>query len=235
LCADPYPSATGRDNGLQILTDEELAEVVRYVHGAGARVAVHTNGDAAISKVVGLIEALDGAVSAHHRIEHCSIVTPELVDRMATAGIVPVPFGPFIATFGDQIEGYYGPGRAERTCAHRTLLDAGVLPAGSSDYPLASADPMVALGSMVTRRARSGRVVGASQRIGVRDALRVYTEGSARASGEQDSKGRLSVGMLADFAVLDADPFLVAAEELEAIEVVSTWVGGSCVWSRDAR
>jgi predicted amidohydrolase YtcJ len=94
---------------------------------------------------------------------------------------------------------------------------------------------MVALGSMVTRRARSGRVVGASQRIGVRDALRVYTEGSARASGEQDSKGRLSVGMLADFAVLDADPFLVAAEELEAIEVVSTWVGGSCVWSRDAR
>lgn len=234
LCADPYASATGRDNGLQLVTDEELADLVRRVHGAGARLAVHTNGDAAIGKIVGLIETMEGAAAAQHRIEHCSIVTPELVRRMAAAGIVPVPFGPFITAFGDEIEGYYGSGRADRTCAHRMFCDAGVLPAGSSDYPLTTADPMVALGSMVTRRARSGKVVGASQRIGVRDALRVYTEGSARACGEQEDKGRLSAGMLADFVALDADPFRVTAEELAGIAVVSTWVGGSCVWSRGA-
>lgn len=232
VCADPYPSSTGRDNGLQILSDKELADVVRRVHGAGVRVAVHTNGDEAIDTVVRLIESLDGPASRGHRIEHCSIVTPELVERIAAAGIVPVPFGPFIAVFGDAIEEYYGPGRTQRTCAHRSFLDAGVLPAGSSDYPLVPADPMLAMHSMVTRRSASGRVIGGSQRIGTMDALRVCTVGSARACGDEDIKGSLAPGMLADFVVLDSDVLQCSDEDLQDVGVVSTWVGGDCVWAR---
>lgn len=231
VCADPYPSSTGHDNGLQILSDAELSDVVRRVHDAGARVAVHTNGDKAIGKLVGLIERLGDTAGRGHRIEHCSIVTPELVGRIAAAGIVPVPFGPFIAVFGDAIEQYYGPGRVQRTCAHRSFLDAGVLPAGSSDYPLVPADPMLALHSMVTRRSVSGRAIGDSQRITVIDALRVCTVGSARASGEAHLKGRLAPGMLADFVVLDTDVRRCPAEDLQGVGVLSTWVGGECVWS----
>jgi predicted amidohydrolase YtcJ len=232
LCRHPYRSATGGDNGLQVLGDAEFAETVRAVDAAGVRVAVHANGDLAIAKVLDAFEALpDRPGRPNHRIEHCSIVDEALIGRIARAGVTPVPFGPFIALFGEAVQGFYGPERVEMACAHRSFLDAGVPVGGSSDYPIVPIDPLLALQSLVTRRTASGLVVGPGQRLGVLDALAVYTVGSAHATGDGAVKGRLTPGRLADFVVLDADLTAVAPDEIASVPVRSTWVGGRRVWS----
>ncbi|WP_219420233.1 amidohydrolase [Pseudonocardia nigra] len=232
LCRHPYPSATGADNGLQVLGDAGFAEKVRAVDAAGLRVAVHANGDLAIAKVLDVLESLpDRPSRPNHRIEHCSIVDDALIGRIKRAGVTPVPFGPFIALFGEAVRGFYGPERTEMACAHRSLLDAGVQVGGSSDFPIVPIDPLLALQSLVTRRTASGLVVGPGQRLDVLDALAVYTAGSAHATGESAIKGRLTPGQLADFVVLGADLTAVDPAEIASVPIRSTWVGGSCVWS----
>jgi predicted amidohydrolase YtcJ len=233
LCRHPYVSATGGDNGLQVLGDAEFAETVRAVDAAGLRVAVHANGDLAIAKVLDVLEGLaDRPGRPNHRIEHCSIVDEALIARIARAGVTPVPFGPFIALFGEAVHGFYGE-RVEMACAHRSFMEAGVAVGGSSDFPIVPIDPLLAVASLVTRRTAAGLVVGAGQRLDVLDALSVYTAGSAHATGEGAIKGRLTPGRLADFVVLDADLTAVAPDEIAAVPVRSTWVGGTRVWPAD--
>lgn len=231
LCHDPYPSTTGRANGLQILDDEEFAERFTRFHDAGLRVAVHANGDEAIAKVLTLIERLPSR-GVRHRIEHCSVVTASLLERMRRNAVIPVPFGPFVALFGDRLLELYGAERAERICAHRSMLDAGLPVGGSSDFPIVSNDPLLAVQSMVTRRTSGGVLVGGSQRLDPLRALSVYTSGSAATTGEAGVKGQLGVGQLADFVSLDTDVTSVDPDGIADTRVLSTWVGGECVWRR---
>ncbi|MFC4949646.1 amidohydrolase [Pseudonocardia sp. GCM10023141] len=232
LCRHPYASATGGDNGLQVLSDADFTARVRDIDAAGIRVAVHANGDLAIAKVLDALESLPArAGRPNHRIEHCSIVDESLIGRIKATGVTPVPFGPFIALFGEAVTGFYGAERAGMACAHRSLLDAGVTVGGSSDFPIVPIDPLIALQSLVTRRTAAGLVVGEHQRLDVERALGVYTAGSAHATGESAIKGTLAPGMLADFVVLDADLTEVAPDEIAGVGVRSTWVGGEQVWA----
>ncbi|WP_298255201.1 amidohydrolase [uncultured Arthrobacter sp.] len=234
LCSRPYPGESDSGNGLQVLDDEQFTQQLRQVHDAGLRAAVHANGDLAISKVLDATEALPpepAEARMNHRIEHCSIVDAGIIDRIKRAGVTPVPFGAFVHFYGRQITTYYGEDRAQFTCAHRSMLDAGIAVAGSSDYPIVPIDPLVALQSMVTRESADGLVVGPQQRLDVLDALGVYTHGSAAATGEAHVKGRLTPGQLADFVVLDQDITTVESSEIHRTTVRSTWVGGECVWS----
>jgi predicted amidohydrolase YtcJ len=114
--------------------------------------------------------------------------------------------------------------------AHRTLLDAGLTVAGSSDYPCGPYEPLLAMRSCVTRESADGRVLGGSQRISAREALALYTTGSAAAFGETASKGRIAPGYLADFTVLGEDPLAVDARTLAGVPVLETWVGAERVW-----
>jgi hypothetical protein len=115
--------------------------------------------------------------------------------------------------------------------AHRDLLDAGITVAGSSDYPCGPIEPLLAIQSCVTRAGFDGALVGLRQRIGVEESLRVYTTGSAEATGEAHLKGTLTPGRLADFVVLGADPRAVDPATIGTIAVRSTWVGGEQVWA----
>ncbi|MFH8519652.1 amidohydrolase [Streptomyces gelaticus] len=237
LCSRPYRAETGGDNGIQVMGDEELAAMVETAHAAGLRVGVHANGDLAVAKVLDAIErarALHPQNTVNHRIEHCSMVDDSLVERIRRNRVTPVPFGAFVHGHGAKLSGYYGDERAERACAHRTLLDAGITVAGSSDYPAGPLNPLLAVQTMVTRRTAEGRVLGADQRLTVAQALEVYTAGSAYATGESHLKGRLAPGMLADFVVLGASPFDTDPDGISEIPVRSTWVGGRQMWSADS-
>ncbi|MFI1380218.1 amidohydrolase [Embleya sp. NPDC020886] len=235
LCRAPYPSQTGADNGIQLMSDKEFTEIVRTIHDSGSRVAVHANGDLAVGKVLDAIEAARAGqpryAGTNHRIEHCSLVDDGLVARIAAAGVTPVPFGAFLHEHGGKLRGYYGDERAAAACAHRRFLDAGITVGGSSDHPAGPLSPLLAMQTMVTRATRDGDVLGPEQRVSAREALEVYTIGSAHASGESRVKGRLVPGMLADFTVLGEDLLSVAPERIADIPVLSTWVGAGRVWS----
>jgi predicted amidohydrolase YtcJ len=238
-CAVAEPFEGTDDRGI-LTTDPDLMQgLVDAAEAAGIRMAVHANGERAIELVLDALESAasrrpSGRRPLRHRIEHCSVVTPEIVARMAALGVVAVPFGSYAWFHGDTLVDWYGEQRLERMFAHRTLLDAGLTVAGSSDYPCGPWEPLRGLQSCVARRSRTGRDIGPSQRVTLREALWMYTVGSATASGEEAVKGRLSPGYLADLTVLDGDLMAVDADGLGDVPVLATWVGGVPRWEASA-
>lgn len=231
-CLVDEPFEGTDDHGMQLVDTETLTELVQRVTGHGTVLAVHANGDRAIRLLLDAHERAraSGVPVRRHRIEHCTLVDADIVRRIRELGLVVVPFGSYARFHGDKLVGYYGHDRVERMFAHRTLLDAGVATAGSSDYPCGPYEPLAALASCVERCTPEGEPIGLSQRITVEEAVRLYTTGAAYATGEEGRKGSLAPGMLADWVELDRDPFAVAPRELASLAVRSTWVGGSPVY-----
>jgi predicted amidohydrolase YtcJ len=230
-CLVDEPFEGTDDHGMQTMDDADLDALVTRVTGDGMVLAVHANGDRAIRKLLDAHQRAraQGAPPRRHRIEHCSLIDADIVHRIRALGLVAVPFGSYARFHGDKLVGYYGEQRLERMFAHRTLLDAGIPVAGSSDYPCGPYEPLAAITSCTERRALDGTAIGLSQRISVQEALTLYTSGAAYASGEERIKGTLAPGMLADFVELGRDPFQVPAAEIADIPVRSTWIGGRLV------
>lgn len=235
-CMVSEPFIGTDDHGMQTLEDEELSEVVDLAQRAGLRLAVHANGDRAIAL---LLDRLESAAAVHprpglrHRIEHASIVDRHLVERMAALDAIAVPFAGYVAFHGDKLNRWYGPERTSWMFAHRSLLDAGVTVAGSSDYPCGPYEPLIGIQSCVTRRGLDGSEVGPEQRITVAEAIDIFTVGSALATGEHQQKGRLARGQLADVTVLGQHPSDVDPDAISEIPVLATIVGGRPVWQRN--
>ncbi|WP_433260315.1 amidohydrolase [Actinosynnema sp. CS-041913] len=234
LLDEPYEGHP-HDHGQQVVGAAELTDLVRAVHAADTRIAVHANGDRAISLLLDAYERVrdtDPRPHLRHRIEHCTVVTEDIVRRIKGVDAIVAPFGSYIAFHGDKLPDWYGEKRLDRMFPHRWLLDAGITVAGASDYPCAPPDPLLGIQSCVTRTTAAGDVLGGGQRISPREALRLYTVGAAEAHGEAADKGRLAPGYLADFTVLGDDPLTVDPHRIAAIPVRSTWVGGEQVWSQ---
>ncbi|BCJ35675.1 amidohydrolase [Actinocatenispora thailandica] len=231
----PVPAATAP--GRPRMSPAQLRQVVADVHEHGGTIAVHANGDRAIAEVLAAIEAAQRhrpRPEVRHRVEHVAIVDDQIVAAMRALRVVAVPFGQYPAAHGDKLRRFYDPDRIERMFAHRTLLAAGIPVAGSSDHPCGPYEPLYALQSLVTRRDRTGAPFGGSQAITAEQALAVYTTGSAYASGEEATKGRIAAGQLADFVALAEDPRAVPPDRIGAIEVLGTWLGGTRVYPTPA-
>jgi len=212
---------------------EALDQLILKVHKAGLQACVHSNGDREIDMVVTAFErALQESPRQNHRhrIEHCSVVTEEILGRIRKLGLVIVPHS-YIWEHGDKMEGY-GEWRWDWMHAARSMLDLGIPIAGHSDSPVSAAEPLLRIQDMVTRISAEGKVYGAKQRISVEEALRVWTLGGAYASFEEDRKGSIGVGKLGDFVVLSKDPTLVAPNAIQDIAVEMTVIGGRIAFER---
>ncbi|MGL3804505.1 amidohydrolase [Paeniglutamicibacter sp. R2-26] len=232
LVDEPFEDST--DRGLQVATVEELTELAGRARRANSRLAVHANGDAAIRELVTALERdvrLHGPAPVRHRIEHCSMPDEPTIERIAALDLITVPFGSYAHYHGTKILNWYGAARAERMFPHRSLRDAGVTVAGSSDFPCGPFEPLLGLLSCVTRAGSDGVEVGGSQKVSLAEAIEMYTRGSAEASGEENLKGSLLPGQLADFAVFDEDLERLEAAALGTATVRSTWVGSREVFN----
>lgn len=219
------------DYGILTMTQEEIHEVVEQAHRAGWQVAIHANGDVTIDMVLNAYERVQGLwprADCRHRIEHCSLVNPEILARIKSAGVIPAPFYTYAHYHGEKwIE--YGEAKMEWMFAHRSFLDHGIMVAPASDHAPGPYEPLMALQSMVTRKDFSGRVWGPGQRITLEQALKVCTLHGAYASFEENEKGSVTAGKLADFVVLARDPHDVDPDQIKNIQVVRTVVGGRTV------
>jgi len=222
---DPQP-----DNlGLLMMGEAVFREIVMDAHRAGWQVAVHAIGDRAIALVLDAYEAaLDAYPRAdhRHRIEHCGILRPDLIARIAQRSVVVVPQPVFITEYGDSFIRHLGPERAALTYPLRSLLDANIPVVFSSDCPVSAFEPLKSIQVSVTERTGSGAPYAPSEAITVMEALRAYTVMGAYATFEETDKGTIAPGMLADFAVLAHDPRTVPTDEIAAIPVTQTWIGG---------
>ena len=222
------PYAGTNDHGILTMTQEEIDGAVDDAVAHGFRVGIHANGDWTIDMV---LKAYERVLREHegpnprHRIEHCSLVNPDLLRRIKAAGVVPTPFYTYAHYHGNKWVDY-GARKMEWMFAHRSFLDAGIPVAPASDYTPGPYEPMMAIQSMVTRKDLQGRVWGPSQRITVAEAMRICTLHGAYASFEENTKGALTPGKLADFVLLEKDPHRADPESIKEIQVVRTVMGG---------
>lgn len=110
--------------------------------------------------------------------------------------------------------------------ANHSAMEMGIVVAGNSDSPVSVADPLLRIQSMVTRKTAEGKVYGPEQKVSVEAAIRIWTMGSAYASFEEDIKGSIEMGKLADFVVLSQDPTQTPQHRIKDITVERTYVGG---------
>lgn len=237
---EPYVTRDTRGwEGLRYKPDE-LAEAVTEAHRLGYQVAIHAQGDYGITVAVDAIERAMQAFprpDPRHRIEHTLCPTRDDLERMRALGIVPnfFLFHPWF--WGDQhIREFIGPERAARMVPARTAIDLGLAPCAHSDCPVCTPDdpvwpsnPLWGMACAVTRRTRSGADIGAGERITAAEALRLYTINGARAAFEEDRKGSIEPGKLADLVVLGANPLTTEPWAIKDIPVEATIIGGEIV------
>jgi len=216
------------DFGILTMTQDEIYEAVDDAVAHDFRVGIHANGDVAINMVLNAYEKVlknHKGVNPRHRIEHCSLVNDELLGRIKAAGVIPTPFYTYVYYHGNKWVDY-GYEKMQKMFAHRSFLDAGIPVAPASDYTPGPYEPMMAIQSMVTRKDVRGRVWGPDQKISVSDAMRICTMHGAYASFEEDLKGSLEAGKLADFVILEKDPHEVNPDEIVNIKIIKTVLGG---------
>ena len=228
--SQPYIGIPNNYVGLQLASAEQLYETGRKAHAAGWQLATHANGDLAIDRILGVYERIQKELprkDPRFRIEHCTLLTEQLIQRMRALQVIPAPFSCYVYFHGDVMH-FYGEERTRQMFPMRSFLDAGLRPTDASDYTASPADPMMWLQSQLTRKDMKGNVWGANQRITLQEAIRCGTANGAYAAFEEQIKGRISPGQLADLVVLAQDPFKTEPSELLKIKVERTMVGG--VW-----
>jgi predicted amidohydrolase YtcJ len=228
---DPY---IGRpdDRGIQVMSEAELYEHARKAHLAGWQIGTHANGDEGIDVALRVYERLQRESprsDSRFRLEHCTMVTDGLLDRIKALNAIPTPFWTYVYYHGEKMA-EYGEERLNRMFAMRSFLDRGIRVAPGSDYVPGPFEPMMALQSCVTRMDIRGKVWGARQKITVAETIRASTINGAYASFEEDRKGTLEPGKLADLVVLSANPFTADPSRLVEIRNERTMVGGRWVW-----
>ena len=216
------------DYGILTMQPEEIHEVVEEAHRAGFQIGIHANGDVTIGYVLDAYERVQRMwprPDPRHRIEHCSLVNPELLRRIKAAGVIPTPFYTYVYYHGNKwVE--YGQDKMRWMFAHRSFLDYDIPVAPASDYMPGPYEPLMAIQSMVTRKDFSGRVWGPNQRVSVDEAIRICTMNGAYASFEEEIKGSITAGKLADFVMLAEDPHETDPDRIKEITVMQTVVGG---------
>lgn len=233
MCCD-YAGSPGQRGALQF-SQHDLRERLIGAHVAGWQIAAHAVGDAAVDVVLDIIEAAQRQYprpDARHRIEHLSIASDEQIQRIQKLGIVVVPQGRFIHELGDGVIAALGQERAKLAYRIRSLQEAGIVWAGSSDAPVVNSNPILNIHSLVNRRTAAGAILSPDESITVEKAVMAYTMGSAYASHQEKLRGSIAVGKVADFAVLSNDIFAVEAKKIEQIQVIKTIVGGKIAYSR---
>ncbi|WP_081744981.1 amidohydrolase, partial [Arthrobacter sp. H14] len=215
---------------------ESFRERVAGAYRTGWPIALHAIGDAAIDLATEIIiDCQDryGPNALPNRIEHFGIARPDQLAPVAKAGIAVTPQAAFIGPLGDQFAHLVGPERESWLYRGRSLVDAGILVAGSSDLPVADNNVRRGMQSWVDRTTEKGRVLGgAGERLTPEEALRTYTDWAAQATGLSADRGTLRTGKLADFAVLSGSP--LTTPDIASLEVLATIVGGRFTYERVA-
>jgi len=217
-------------------TQEKLDQDYEKWWNAGWQVATHSNGDREIDMVLTAIERAEAKSprpDARWRIEHASVMNQALLDRAKKDGVILV-FHSYMWEYGD-ILASYGPERLSMMHAYRTAIEMGIPVAGHSDSPISAAYPLLRIQDMVTRKSSDGVARGENQRVSVDEAIKVWTLGGAYATFEENLKGSITPGKLADFVILQKDPHEVPPDTIKDIVLEATYLGGQKVYTAPAK
>ncbi len=240
LFFDPYDDDPGNRGvfAAEAIPLARMEERIAAADAAGLQVEIHAIGDRANAEILDLFErtaARNGVRDRRFRIEHAQHLRASDIPRFARLGVI-ASMQPYHAVDdGRWALTRIGRERCKATCAFRSLLDAKAVLAFGSDWDVAPLSPLEGISAAVTRRTIDGKNPAGwfpEQKITAEEALRAYTTSAAYAAFEENEKGTLAPGRLADFVILSADPLSIEPERIEKITVVMTVVGGRAVYER---
>ena len=212
---------------------EDLARRISEVHDAGWQISVHAIGDRTMDMV---LDCFSGALKKNprphrHRIEHASLCPPEQMKRVAELGISIVVQPAFLYYQADSWVANLGEPRTPFIKPVRSLLEAGITVAGSSDRPVTEGNPWTGIWSVMNRTTISGYKVSPDQAVDRIQALRMWTKTASWVNLAENRIGSIAPGKLADFIVIDRNPLECPLDDLAETKVLRTYLDGEEVFS----
>lgn len=224
-----FPYVDNPDNfGAPRISEGQLEEIVRSADESGLQVAAHGIGDRAIDRILDAYEKSGDVKRNRHRIEHCSIIRSDQIQRMSEMGITATVQPHFVITDWWVLD-RIGRGRAQLAYPFKTLRRNGVQFGLSTDCPVEPLNPWETIYAAITRGENEGVPLSKNtpnEKLSLEETLHSYTYGSAYVLNEENEIGTLEPGKLADFIIIDLDPFSVGAERIRHIKTLEVYVGG---------
>lgn len=214
----------------------ELEEMYLRAARHGFQVQTHVVGDATVDFLIDVLERVDAEIPLaplRWTLMHLFLPSGRALATMHRVGILGTVQDHPVLLGHNQVR-WWGQDRGARAIPIREILDAGIVAGGGTDAPVVPASPFSSMGWMVTRETLNGDVLGPEQGITPREALDLYTTGSARTQFAENVVGSVKPGMLADLAVLDADPLSAEPRSISEISAVLTMINGRIVHERGA-
>ncbi|MBA2453921.1 MAG: amidohydrolase [Chloroflexia bacterium] len=235
--SQPYQDDAG-NTGMWMFSTDEFRERIIRAHLAGWQCAVHAIGDAAIELTLDAYRDAQRQLSRpdiRHRIEHASLLRPDLVDRLAHENVIPVPGGRFASNDYPVLIERFGAERVRWYQPWNSLLERNIPVPVSSDAPVQSPDPARNLWAIVNSRSEFDRdhIMQPEERINLEETLLAYTRNGAYASHEEHRKGTLKPGLLGDVTVFNTDLAAVDPLDLDQVRADMTIVAGEVAFRSD--
>jgi len=233
---EPY-SDSPESTGLNTTTPESISETAAWAIDNDFQLCVHAIGDRANRETLDLyqrtFEANPDKTGLRWRDEHTQHLHPDDIPRFAELGVIASMQGVHCTSDGPYVVARLGEQRAaEGAYVWKSLIEAGAVVANGTDAPVEDVSPIASYYSTVSRRLADGSVFYPEQRLSRLEALKTYTINAAFAAFEEDIKGSLTVGKLADITVLSKDVMTIPEDEISSTEVAHTIVGGRVMYSR---
>ena len=217
--------------GFLVTNENELYEKMKIAHNLGFQIGIHTIGDKGNRLVVDLYKKLLSEFprdNHRHRIEHASTLTPDVIQDIKELNLIASCQPPFINSEYKWLPKRLGKERCKHVYPMKSLLDAGILIASGSDCPIEDPDVIMGLHALVTRND-----FVPEECISMKEALKTYTINGAYAAFEENVKGSIEVGKLADFVILDKNPLEVPENEIKDLKVLETIIRGKTVYKKE--
>ncbi|MBM4433424.1 MAG: amidohydrolase [Chloroflexi bacterium] len=227
-------------------SQSELNRQALSAHKAGFQLAIHAIEPATVEAAIAALEYVHSSLlsfprnlsrtpirereSRRHRIEHCSVCPPPLLERLRKLKAVIVTQPLFLYYSGERYLATVPSDQQPWLYRIKSMLDSGLTVAASSDSPVVPDNPLVGIYAAITRKAESGQSILSEEGISAEQALAMYTVNAAYASFEEKVKGSIAPGKLADIVVLSSDPLSCPVEQIKDIHVAMTILDGKIVW-----
>lgn len=238
----PYlvpPEGQSKDyKGFPIFTDETLYDDLKTLFQNHITAQLHVNGDAAIDQAIRVIKRLKDENIYKPELRatfiHVQNSRPDHIQKIKDLGVIPSYFSTHTYLWGDwHYSSVFGPERAAFISPAHSALKAGITFTIHHDAPVTPPDLITAVYAAVNRKTRSGMILGPNERIILLEALKAITINGAYQLQEENRKGSIKAGKLADFVILDQNPLTINPENLRSIKVLETIKEGNTVYKRD--
>ena len=215
------------------IKQDDFVALARTVHEKGGQLFVHANGDAAIDMAIKGFDALEIKASDNRRpvVIHSQFQRQDHLADYARIGVGPAYFTSHAHYFADIHRRNFPARTVDFISPMQSARAAGLTPSNHTDFPVTPLDPMMMVHSAMARASLTGVVSGPDERLSAYEALQTITRNAAWQMFEEDRKGRIAAGLLADFVILDRNPLDLTAEEVLAVKIIETVKQGETIWA----